>query len=87
MQTVYFMKQYNKKITVKYAWTEKDTRMHFLFNLMKLHLSLPQLPAQVKNICSILKVMEGFYHKLMVIIWCLIPGNFKCWNGTTVTKT
>ena len=42
----FFLKQYNKKIIIKYVLIEKFIRMHFLFCLLQLHLPLPRISIQ-----------------------------------------
>ena len=45
-----FSETVTQKSMVKYVFTEKDTRMHFLFILIQPDPPLPQILTQVKNI-------------------------------------
>ena len=58
---------------VKYIWTAKDTRIHFLFNLLKLHLKLAQITTQVNKYLIYTQSYRRVFHKVTVINWCFIP--------------
>ena len=49
MQKVYFLKRYHQKSMVKNVWKENSIRMSFLFCLLKLQLTLKQIPAQMNK--------------------------------------
>ena len=47
MKNIYLMKQYHQKIMFKYVWIEKFMKMQFLFHLLQLHLTPPQILTHV----------------------------------------
>ena len=49
IENVYFLKQYHQKIMVNYLWTYFFTRMHFLFNFLRIYLPLIQLLIWMKK--------------------------------------